>query len=60
MDIHEKHETDLTRAERRQLEKEKLQSMDWKHKLEYIWDYYKPQIFSVIAIFAAIWFGFSW
>lgn len=40
MDIHEKHETDLTRAERRQLEKEKLQSMDWKHKLGYIWDYY--------------------
>lgn len=60
MDIHEKHETDLTRAERRQLEKEKLQSMDWKHKIGYIWDYYKPQIFGVIAIFAAIWFGFSW
>ncbi len=60
MDIHKKHETDLTKEEKRQLEKEKLAGMDWKHKLEYIWDYYKPQIFGVIAFFLLIWGGISW
>lgn len=60
MDIHEKHETDLTKEERRLLEKEKLSGMDWKHKLEYIWDYYKPQIFGVIGFFILIWGGISW
>lgn len=60
MDIHDKHETDLTKEERRLLEKEKLGSMDWKHKLEYIWDYYKPQIFGVVGFFILIWGGVSW
>lgn len=59
-DIHKKHESDLTKEEKWQLEKEKLEGMDWKHKLNYIWDYYKPQIFGVIAVILAIWGGFSW
>lgn len=37
-------ETDLTKKEKRELEKMKLASMGWKGKLQYIWAYYKPQM----------------
>lgn len=60
MDIHKKHESDLTRKEKWQLEKEKMAKMNRKEKLAYIWEYYKPEIFGVIAIIWAIWAGFSW
>ena len=36
-DIRYKHETDLTKKEKRELEKMKLASMGWKGKLQYIW-----------------------
>ena len=39
-----KHESDMTKQERRQLEREKLGSMNGKEKLEYILTYYKLQI----------------
>ena len=35
-DIRYKHETDLTKKEKRELEKMKLASMGWKGKLQYI------------------------
>lgn len=44
-----RNETDLSRKERRLIEKEKLKGMGFKKKLEYIWMYYKPAIFGVIA-----------
>lgn len=48
-DIRYKHETDLTKKEKRELEKMKLASMGWKGKLQYIWSYYKPQMAAIVA-----------
>ena len=47
-----KDELDLSKKERRLIEKEKLKGMGMKKKLEYIWMYYKPAIFGVIAVIA--------
>lgn len=60
MDIHQKHESDLTRKEKWQLEKEKLAGMDWKHRFEYIREYYKLHITCIIIGICMIFAGFSW
>lgn len=52
--LREKHESDLTKRERRLLEKEKLKEMGLGKKLEYIWMYYKPVIFGIIGFIALI------
>lgn len=57
-DLRYKHESDLTKKEKRLLEKQKLQSMGLKGKLQYIWMYYKPVIFGVIGAFALL--GIIW
>ena len=49
-----KNESDLSKKERRLIEKEKLKGMGPKKKLEYIWMYYKPAIFGVIAVIVLI------
>ena len=49
-----KNETDLSKKERRLIEKEKLKGMGPGKKLEYIWMYYKPAIFGVIAAIALV------
>lgn len=49
-----KNETDLSKKERRLIEKEKLKGMGFGKKLEYIWMYYKPAIFGVIAAIALV------
>lgn len=55
-DLRKKHESDLTKKEKRALEKQKLSGMNFGGKLEYIWMYYKTPIFGVIAaiILAAV------
>ena len=55
-DIRYKHESDLTKKEKRELEKMKLSSMGWKGKLQYIWAYYKPQMAAVVAVIALAFF----
>ena len=55
-DIRYKHETDLTKKEKRELEKMKLASMGWKGKLQYIWAYYKPQMAAIVAVIAIAFF----
>ena len=45
-----RYESDMTRKEKMQLEKEKLSKMNFKEKLAYIWEYYKAVIFGVIAV----------
>ena len=55
-DIRYKHETDLTKKEKRELEKMKLASMGWKGKLQYIWAYYKPQMAAIVAVIAISFF----
>lgn len=40
-DLSKKHESDLTRQEKRQLELQKLKGMSGKERISYIWTYYK-------------------
>ena len=49
-----RYEADRTRKEKMELEREKLSGMNLSGKLEYIWTYYKPVIFGVIAVIALI------
>ena len=49
-----KYGEDLSKKERRLIEKEKLKGMGFGKKLEYIWMYYKPAIFGVIAAIALV------
>lgn len=56
-ELKEKHESDLTKKEKRLLEKEKLKNMGIAGKLEYIWMYYKAAIFGVIGFIALIFIG---
>lgn len=44
-----KNESDLSRKEKRLLEKEKLKGMGPGKKLQYIWMYYKPVMFGILA-----------
>lgn len=45
-----RYESDLTKKEKRELEKQKLKSMSWKEKLGYIWAYYKPHMAVTLGI----------
>lgn len=56
-ELKEKHESDLTKQERRLLEKEKLKDMNFLGKLEYVWMYYKAAIFGVIGLIILIFVG---
>lgn len=54
------HESDLSRRERRLLEKEKLKDMGIGRKLEYFWMYYKSVLFGAIGVLLLIAFGVDW
>ena len=45
-----KHESDMSRKEKRELEREKLASMSGNEKLEYILSYYKFHIAALAEI----------
>lgn len=45
-----KHESDMTEKEKRELEREKLASMNGKEKLDYIFSYYKLHIAAVLIV----------
>ena len=49
-DIRYKHESDLTKKEKRELERMKLSGMGFMGKLQYIWAYYKLQMAAVVAV----------
>ena len=51
------NETDLTKKERRQIEKEKLKGMGTGKKLQYIWMYYKVHMLCVILAIGAVCLG---
>lgn len=53
-ELKDKHESDLTGKEKRELERQKLQSMNFTGKLQYIWAYYKAHIFVLIGIIVLI------
>lgn len=52
--------SDLSRKERRLLEKEKIKGMGFKKKLEYIWMYYKSTMVAVLALILVAKFGVDW
>lgn len=56
-ELKEKHESDLTKQERRLLEKEKLKDMSILGKLEYVWMYYKPVLFGILGFIILIFVG---
>lgn len=47
---HKRYESDRTRQEKREMEKEKLHGMKFKEKIEYIWTYYKSWMAVALAI----------
>lgn len=49
-----RYESDRTRKEKMEMEREKLSQMKFSEKLEYIWTYYKPVIFGIIAVIVLI------
>ena len=49
-----RYESDRTRKEKMELEREKLSEMTITEKLGYIWTYYKPLIFGIIGVIALI------
>ena len=49
-ELKDKHESDLTKKEKRELERQKLSSMSLGGKLQYIWAYYKAPIFGLIGV----------
>lgn len=56
----QKHESDMTRKEKRQQRRLQLKSLTGKEKMEYIWTYYKMEIgllvlFIIVGIFALQW-----
>ena len=51
------NETDLTKKERRQIEKEKLKGMGMGKKLQYIWMYYKIHMLCVLLAVGAVCVG---
>lgn len=53
------NETDLSKKERRQIEKEKLKGMGTGKKLQYIWMYYKVHMLVVVLAIGAIFLGVS-
>lgn len=51
------NETDLTKKQRRQIEKEKLKGMGAGKKLQYIWMYYKIHMLCVVLAIGAVCLG---
>lgn len=45
-----RYESDLTRKEKRELEKKKLKQMSWKQRIGYIWEYYKLHMAAALGV----------
>ena len=58
--MQKKHESDLTRKEKWQLEREKVASMSWKKRIEYFFTYYKWVLVVAVAVIALGVFGVNW
>ena len=51
------NETDLTKKERRRIEKEKLKGMGTSKKIQYIWMYYKIHMLCVLLAIGGVCLG---
>ncbi|NCB93660.1 MAG: hypothetical protein EOM40_14050 [Clostridia bacterium] len=45
-----RYESDMTRKEKKELERKKLSSMSWKEKAGYIWAYYKLHMAAAVGV----------
>lgn len=52
--LEQKHESDLTKKEKRELEKKKIKSLGFKDRIEYLWTYYKQWLFGALLIIVLI------
>lgn len=52
--MEKRYESDMTRKEKMELEKQKLAGMSLKGKISYIWEYYKLAIFGILILIVAI------
>lgn len=57
--MEQKYETDLTPKEKRQRELEKLKSLTFKGKIEYLWMYYKIWLLFLVVIIIVVNIGIS-
>jgi len=57
--MEKRYESDLTRQEKWQLEKEKIKGMNWGERLDYLWTYYKYMlvVLALIIAFGSILFS---
>ncbi len=55
--LENKYESDLTRKEKRELEREKLKDMTLKQRFEYFFAYYKSWIVAVVVVIVVICMG---
>ena len=54
-----RYESDRTRKEKLELEREKLSSMTFRKKLGYIWDYYKIAIFGFLVLIFCVYLAYT-
>lgn len=52
--MEQKHESDLTAKEKRELEFQKLKSMNLREKVEYLWTYYKIWLVVLVAFIMVV------
>lgn len=52
--LEQKHESDLTEKEKRELERRKMKSLGFKDRIEYVWTYYKQWLFGALLLIALI------
>lgn len=55
----QRYESDMTKKEKRQREREKLKSLNFGGKIEYIWMYYKAWFLVLAVAAAAVYLGIS-
>ena len=53
-------ESDLSKKEKRQINRQRFKSLHGKAKLEHIWAYYKVPLFGTIAVIVILLFGINW
>ena len=56
-ELEEMHESDLTPKQRRQLEWQRFQNMNWTERLTFFWDYYKWTLIVLFVLIIGIYEG---
>lgn len=57
--MEQKHESDLTGKEKRELEWQKIKSLGFKERMEYLWTYYKYWVLGLVIVILIVDIGVS-